>query len=158
MTKSARMGRPPKAHHLKVIEGNPGKRALVPPPKPSPSRPRCPAYLSVYAKTVWRRLVPLLDDLGVLTEADRDTMAVLCQAVADFKAATELIASKGYLVQGRRKGEAVKNPMLQVRREAAREIATYSAMFGLSPADRVRLTGTPGGRDGTQPLESFLSG
>lgn len=141
---NARAGRPPKPTHLKVIEGNPGKRPLAQPPKPSPEKPRCPSYLSPYAKTVWRRLVPLLDDMGILTTQDRETMAAFCQAVADFRRAVEVINEKGYMVQGRRKGEAVKNPMLQVKREAVREIATFSAMFGLSPADRVRLVGDAG--------------
>ncbi len=138
--RNARTGRPPKAHHLKVIEGNPGKRRLEEPPKPSPSRPRCPDFLTPHAKNTWRRLVPILDDLGVLTAADRDTMAALCEAVSRFKAATVMIANTDVLVKGQ-KGEAVKNPAVQIQRDATRDIAAYSAMFGLSPADRVRLLG-----------------
>lgn len=134
-----RTGRPRKPTHLKVIEGNPGKRRLAPEVKAPPQRPRAPSWMSQYAKSVWRRLVPLLDELGVLTAVDRDTMTAYCEAVATFKAATEAIAKTGVLVQGRRKGEAIKNPALQIQRDASRLIATYSAMFGLSPADRSRL-------------------
>ena len=40
-------GRPPKPTYLKVLEGNPGKRPLNEnEPKPKPSAPKCPAWLS----------------------------------------------------------------------------------------------------------------
>lgn len=151
-------GRKPKPHHLKVIEGNPGKRSMAPPPKAPPARPYCPAWLSKYAKTEWRRVVPELDALGVLTKVDRSALAAYCEAVATFKEATEAIDKVGVLVQGRRKGDVIKNPALQVQRDAARLIATFSAMFGLSPSDRVRLMGDakPGPAAG-DPLETLLA-
>lgn len=148
-------GRPPKPTHLKVIQGNPGKRRLAEPVKARPERPRCPAYLTPYAKTVWKRLVPILDEIGILTGADRDTLAAYCQAVATFKESTEQIAKTGLLVK--RRDAVVKNPLLQVQRDAARSIATYSAMFGLSPADRVRLAGSANPGAGALPeLEEVL--
>lgn len=138
MAKGGRMGRPPKARHLKIIEGNPGGRPLGPAVKTPPQKPRMPAYMRPYAKAVWQRLVPLLDSMGVLTSLDRDNLAGYCEAVASFKDATEKMHA-GVLVQGRRKGEAVKNPAHQIQRDSARAMQTYSAMFGLSPADRERL-------------------
>lgn len=152
----SRGGRPPKPVELKVIEGNPGKRRLVAPPKAPPSRPRCPSWLSDYAKTEWRRVVPVLDGLGLLTTIDRSTLAAYCESVATFKAATAIVADKGVLVQGR-KGEAVKNPALQVQRDAARNIAQFSSMFGLSPSDRVRLTGNVNAADTLPDLDAFLA-
>lgn len=153
----ARTGRPPKPHHLKVLEGNPGGRRLVEPPKPPPSKPRCPSWLQPYAKTVWRRLVDILDDLGVLTTADRETMAVFCEAVADYRDATEKLAKTGLLVQGQ-KGNAVTNPLWRIKRDAGKAIAEMSARFGLTPADRVRLMGEPdgGGRTRGDDLEELL--
>lgn len=148
-------GRPPKPHHLKVIEGNPGKRPLVEPPKPPPSRPRCPDYLPTYAKTVWRRLVPILDEMGILTTADRETMAAYCVAVDRFRDAVIAYAKTGGLVKGQ-KGEAVTNPALRNLAAATRDIATFSAMFGLSPADRVRLIGQAGNPAGVPDLEDVL--
>lgn len=152
----ARTGRTPKPHHLKVIEGNPGGRRLVEPVKPPPSKPRCPSWLDDYAKTVWRRLVDILDGYGVLTTADRETMAVYCQAVAAYREATEKIAKTGLLVQGQ-KGNAVTNPLWRIQRDAARLIMEGSARFGLTPADRVRLTGEPDGSHGAgDTLEHLL--
>ncbi len=154
---AGRKGRPPKPAHLKVIDGNPGKRRLAPTVKAPPSRPRAPEWLPSYAKTVWRRLVPLLDEMGILTTVDRETMASYCIAVNKLKESTEALAKTGYLVQGRRKGEAVKNPAAQHQREAMHEIATFSSMFGLSPADRQRL-GDPASAAKAGDLETILAG
>lgn len=141
-SRSPRSGRPPKPTHLRVIEGNPGKRALPVEKKPPPSRPRCPDWLTKEAKAEWGRVVPVLDTLGVLSIVDRSSLAAYCESVSTFKAATEKVKA-GILVKGQ-KGEAVKNPALQVQRDAAKNIAAFSAMFGLSPADRVRLVGDAG--------------
>lgn len=155
MARSPRTGRPPKPTHLKLIEGNPGKRAIVEPPKPPPGRPTCPGWLSADAKAEWRRVVPVLDRLGVLSTVDRATLAAYAEAVSVFKAATEKVRA-GILVKGQ-KGEAVKNPALQVQRDAAKNIALFSAMFGLSPSDRVRLTGeaNPAGAGG-EDLDAII--
>lgn len=153
---AGRKGRPPKPTHLKIIEGNPGKRRLAPTVKAPPSRPTCPDYLAPYAKTVWRRLVPLLDAMGILTRVDRDTMAAYCASVARFKEASEVLNKTGVLVQGQRKGQAVKNPAIQIQRDAIRDIATFSSMFGLSPADRHRL-GDPTSHTKTSDIETLLA-
>lgn len=150
-----RGGRPPKPVELKLIEGNPGKRPVKLPPKAPPEKPRCPAWLSDYAKLEWKRVVPVLDRLGLLTSVDRATLSAYCEAVATFKAAVEAVKREGILVS-RRGGELVKNPALQVERDASRLIAAYSGMFGLSPSDRVRLLGTGQAGGGLSELEALL--
>lgn len=152
-----RSGRKPKPHHLKLIQGNPGGRRLVEPPSPPPARPYCPEWLSPFAKTEWRRIVPPLDRLGLLTKVDRSTLAGYCEAVSNFKRATEIINATDLMVEGR-KGEPTKNPMLQVQRDSLRLMSNYSAMFGLSPSDRVRLLGDPGAGSQAPSLEEVLGG
>ena len=69
-------GRKPKPTSLKVLEGNPGKRQLNPnEPKPDASIPKCPAWLSKEAKREWKRLVPFLEQAGLLTQVDRAAFA-----------------------------------------------------------------------------------
>ena len=54
-----RRGPPPKPGIIKLIEGNPGKRKINRrEPQPANDAPRCPAWLTPEAKTVWRRVVP----------------------------------------------------------------------------------------------------
>ena len=137
-------GRRHKPTHLKIIEGNRGNRPLpADEVKPPVDKPSAPQWLTDEAKKEWRYIVPRLDSLGILTKIDRTTLEVYCEAVATHREATDWIAKKGILVSGR-KGEAVKNPALQVQRDAARLIATYSRMFGFSPADRAGLDGGGG--------------
>lgn len=137
----ARTGRPPKPVELKVISGNPGKRRLPTETiKAPPSKPRRPAWLSRYGRAAWEYVTPELDDLGLLARADRDALAMLCEAAGNFRAATEDVARRGILVEGD-KGRTVKNPALQVQRDAARTFATFSSMLGVSPGDRARLLG-----------------
>lgn len=150
-----RRGRPPKPIPLKVLDGGMSKaKAERLGPKAPPQKPHCPSWLSQYAKTEWKRVVNELDRRGMVAAVDRSTLAVYCQAVATFKEATEAV-QKGILVRGQ-KGEAVKNPALQVQRDAARMIATYSSMFGFSPSDRVRIL-QEGVTDDGNTLEDLLS-
>lgn len=74
-------GRTPKPTHLKVLEGNPGKRALNKnEPKPQAKIPSCPSHLDKEAKVEWRRISKQLLQLGLLTEIDRAALAAYCQA------------------------------------------------------------------------------
>ena len=74
-------GRRPKPTHLKVMRGNPGKRALNPhEPKPRPAMPTCPAHLCPSAKAEWKRLARELHALSILSNLDRAALAGYCQA------------------------------------------------------------------------------
>lgn len=138
----ARSGRPPKPTGLKLIEGNPGKRVLREEPKPPPSKPRRPQWVIGIARAEWDRVVPVLDRLGLLTVVDRSVLAAYCESVAGLKAAASDLHTRGYLVASAREdGALIKNPSNQLFRDYARLVATYSSMLGLSPSDRVRLTG-----------------
>ena len=64
---------------LKLMAGNPGKRPLNKrEPQPRRTTPRCPAWLNKKAKTVWRRIVPELRDMGILTVVDGEALAAFC--------------------------------------------------------------------------------
>jgi phage terminase small subunit len=74
-------GRKPKPTHLKLLEGNPGRRPLnIGEPRPQAKIPTCPAHLSPSAKAEWKRLAHMLHRLGVITELDRAALAAYCQA------------------------------------------------------------------------------
>ena len=74
-------GRRPKPTALKKLEGNPGKRPLNElEPVPPVASLRCPNYLLPEARKEWRRLAPILMNLGLLTAADAVPFAGYCQA------------------------------------------------------------------------------
>ena len=76
-------GPPPQPTSLRVLYGNPGKRPINGrEPQPRTKRPQCPDYLDDAARQEWRRLVPILSRMRVLTEADGIALGSLCQQYA----------------------------------------------------------------------------
>lgn len=76
-------GPAPKPTSVRILEGNRARRPLNPrEPKPRPDAPKCPRYIrsDPVARKEWRRLVPILTRMKVLTEADGLVLANLCLA------------------------------------------------------------------------------
>jgi P27 family predicted phage terminase small subunit len=89
-------GRRPKPTVLKLVEGNPGKRAInKTEPKPKREIPSCPAHLDDSGKVAWGRLSVLLDRMGVLTEADSFALERLCDCYTYILECRQLIATDG---------------------------------------------------------------
>src|SRR5437879_3919457 len=64
-------GPAPKPTSLVVLEGNRGRRPINDrEPKPRAVRPKCPAYLDEAGQKEWKRLIPILTRMRILTEAD----------------------------------------------------------------------------------------
>ncbi|MCH7720393.1 MAG: P27 family phage terminase small subunit, partial [Planctomycetes bacterium] len=64
-----------------MLKGNPGKRPINDAePKPSKKRPNCPTWVDADAKSMWKRLIPMLSDMGVLTEVDGNAAARYCHS------------------------------------------------------------------------------
>lgn len=155
----SRTGRPPKPTPLKLVEGNPGKRPIRAGVKTPPSKPRRPQWLVGYARKEWDRITPELDSMGILARVDRNTLAGFCIAVAGMKAAYQDLNKRGFLIPSARKdGDLVKNPSNQLLRDNLKLISSFSSMFGLSPSDRVRLTGEAGAHGGELGLDAILGG
>lgn len=137
------VGRPPKPTALKALEGNPGKRPLNRvEPVPSAAIPEPPVTLKGEARSEWRRVVPELARLGLVTKVDRAYLVAYCSAWGTFEAARIAMAEHGPLINGR-DGNLVKNPAAQIMRDAADLMIKFGARFGLSPSDRTRLAVTP---------------
>jgi P27 family predicted phage terminase small subunit len=92
--------------------------------------------------------------MGVLTFVDEPSMASLCQAVADFRAAVEEIRADGMTVSTAM-GGLKAHPCITMRNDAARRIALFGALFGMDPSSRSRLSVVKPPED---PLANFLGG
>src|SRR5215468_3667791 len=64
-------------------------------PKGPPGKPRCPDWLDDDAKTAWRKLVPELEMMGVLTRIDANALARYCRLWSRWRAAEEFIQKHG---------------------------------------------------------------
>ena len=140
---------------LKVLEGNPGKRPLNKnEPKPKPITPRCPTWIIAEAKREWKRVVPELERLGLLTCVDRAALTGYCQSWARYveaenylkKNATTFETDKGYIMQV---------PQVAIAQKYLKICQSFMADFGLTPSARGRIA-LPGGEE-EDPLEELFN-
>src|SRR4051812_10915124 len=140
-------GPKPKPAHLKLLEGNPGKRRVPNEPRAvSTAMPVAPEFLTPEARAEWDRVVTQLHPMGVLAEIDVSPLAAYCQAYGRWVIAEHVIATmaeKDLLTSGlmikTTNGNAVQNPLVGTSNKAASDMVRYAAEFGLTPVARARL-------------------
>lgn len=154
-------GRRPKPIVLKLVTGNPGKRAInKKEPKPGRKITDCPAHLYDSGKIAWERLSVLLDHIGVLTEADVFTLERLCDCYTDILECRALIERDGrtYAVTGSNGNTLIKqNPAVTQLRAADAQFKSYLVEFGLTPAARSKVHAAPQEENKADPLQEFFS-
>jgi P27 family predicted phage terminase small subunit len=141
----AARGRPPKSPELKRLLGNPGKRPIkesvtvrgvLTPPK----------QMRAEALAVWKSVVGALPE-RTYAATDANTLAVLCEAVADYWDAAKTIIAEGRYVKT--PTTIVQHPAVKDKNEQARLIYTYSQRLYLDPVARNSLTANdPSGSNG----------
>lgn len=137
-------GTKPKPTALRVIEGNPGKRALPKnEPKPANVIPSCPPHLKAEAKKEWRRVTKHLKQLGIIAHIDRGALAAYCQAWARWVEAEERLAESQDIVKTKG-GNVIQNPYLAVANRAQEQMVKIAAEFGMTPSSRTRVSTAPG--------------
>jgi P27 family predicted phage terminase small subunit len=146
----------------------------VNPPVKAPPKPK---DLVGAAAAEWRRIVPLLLELGLLTELDRAALTLYCiawgdvvllthQLRVDKEAARAAGEPRSARATGGRchRGIARESIHMRLLRDAEVRRDRALAHFGLSPAQRARVTvsreigeqlGLPG--VGVDPVQSKLS-
>lgn len=149
-----KQGRKPKPTALKRLEGNPGKRPLPDEPHISSTGLTCPAHLSATARREWRRIVPELQAIGLLTNVDRAALAAYCQAYGRWVEAEKVLRDKGLLHKAKG-GNVVKSPMLSIANNALEQMRRFLTEFGLTPVSRARLYTAPT-KAAKDPMEELL--
>lgn len=150
-------GRKPLPTQMKVLRGNPGKRAInKDEPKPKAKVPPCPRHLSKEARKEWRRISKELLTLGLLTVVDRAALAAYCQAWSRWVEAEEQMSKPDFkLVRSTDKGYEHASPWVGVANNALKQMKAFLVEFGLTPASRSRVSvAKPEDRD---PYSEFLA-
>ena len=148
-------GPAPKPTALKVLEGNPGKRALPKnEPKPDASAPDMPQWLPEDAKAEWQRVAPELSRIGLLARIDGSALAAYCEAYSRWKQAVEMMASEGvtFVTQA---GYVATHPAVGIANKAKAEMHRFGREFGLTPSSRGRMS-LPGESEEADPMEKLL--
>lgn len=142
-------GPAPKPTALKVLEGNPGKRALnVNEPRVDTRKPTCPKWMKGEARKEWERLAKELHAAGLLTYVDRAAMVAYCQAWGRYVDAEKVVGEKGMVLKTSN-GNLIQNPYLNIANRAARDVLTLAREFGMTPSARSRIQ--TGGKDDDEP-------
>lgn len=148
----------PKPAALKLLEGNAGKRPLdlaagINPRIEIPSPPR---HLSPEARKEWKRITPLLEELGLISGLDRTALALYCQAVGRLSEletsfngkVARLVDEHGMdyadaVYQASHavtpSGYAQQSVIVQLIKSHREQVNRYLMHFGLSPAARGRV-------------------
>lgn len=147
----------PKPVALKLLEGNPGKRALdlgdgV---NPKIEVPAVPKHLGQEARKEWKRIAPLLVELGLLSGLDRAALALYCQTygrLAELEMAFNGMVAK-HEAAGMNYPDAVfassrsatpsgyeqQSVIVQLISSHRLQVHRHLMHFGLSPAARARV-------------------
>ena len=149
-------GRRPKPTHLKLLQGNPGKRRLNSnEPKPPQELPLAPEHLNDAAKKEWNRLGPQIVKLGLLTSIDGSAFAAYCVVYARWVEAEEALKKTGFVVKAP-SGYPMLSPFYTVANQCLSQMRAYLTEFGMTPSSRSRTS--VAGQEKTDPLEDFLFG
>jgi P27 family predicted phage terminase small subunit len=157
-------GRKPKPTHLKLVTGNPGKRALNPAePKPASLIPDPPAELSADALDEWEKISRRLLAAGIVTAIDRAALAAYCQAYGRWVQAERALAemakrdliTSGLLIKTTN-GHAIQNPLVGTANKAMSDMVRYAAEFGMTPSARSRVRANLHG-DEKDPADQFFA-
>ena len=151
----AKPGRKPKPTALKELEGNPGKRKLnTAEPKPLPITPKCPSWLKKEEKALWDEYIPVLERMGVLTEADNMALISMFQVWAMAVQLWKKIKAKGELTTPNVRGGTKPLAEFTLYRQCLDILRPLWAEFGLTPSSRSRINLPPPETD--DPLEEFF--
>ena len=99
--------------------------------------PRAPAWMSKDAKAEWRRIMPLLVERRILTEADMGSVENYCMAIGSARQADAELQATGYTYPGPN-GDIKRNPASLVLKDAMQTARQLAAELGLTPVSRSR--------------------
>lgn len=150
-------GRKPKPTHIKLVEGNAGKRALNK-REPVPDGDLCdaPGWLTDDQKDGWAYAIANAPS-GLLKRLDRSTLAVWVVAEDLHRQASIAVGKFGLITKSPTKGEPMQNPYLPIINRQAQLMLKSAAELGFTPSSRSRV-GVSGGDETEDPADKFFGG
>ncbi len=147
------MGRDKKSPSNLKATGNPGKKDIDAREKTEvravKGEPRIPEGMSSEGMEEWRRIIPILSELGVLTHADGLIIGLLCEAISDLKDHRQYLSDNvrkdGWAAANyeRRGLGHVAHPVLAEIRKLETSIISFGMQLGLSPKARGQIETAP---------------
>lgn len=95
---------------------------------------KVPRGLPAEGRREWLRVVPILVERGVLSDADLAGLEDYCLCVGRLHECESSISEKGVLIDGKR------NPAILAARQYRDNVMRWSELYGLTPVTRGRVT------------------
>ena len=122
---------------LKALHGTRRASRKKNPPKSPLGTAQPPAFLKAEALKEWRRVVPVLEGMGLLTLADRAVLTAYCQAWSRWVEAERTISKEGSTYCS---GSLIKrHPAVGMAFESAKALKGFMIELGLTPRIRQSL-------------------
>lgn len=136
---------------LKILRGNPGKRRLSAETEPTPpalderfTRPPRELTGNTRARAEWRRIVPLLRDCGLISQAERPSIIALCLEWSTYLEARATLQREGVTTLTAT-GVRV-SPSLAIADGALTHCHRLWSELGLTPSGRAKVARLPSAR------------
>jgi len=105
--------------------------------------PKCPSWLDKDAKAAWRQLVPLLEEMRVLTRIDSNALARYCRLWSRWRKAEKFIEEKGEVYTLKDEKGNVRCvqqfPQVSIANKLAQQLTKLEQEFGMTPSARTRI-------------------
>lgn len=132
-------GAKPKPTHLKLIEGNPGKRRLNRnEPKPQGDLCDAPDWLTEEQKAGWSYAISNAP-AGLMKRLDRAALTAFVVAEDMHRQASVAVGKFGLITKSPSKGEPMQNPYLPIINRQAQIMLKAAAELGFTPSSRSRV-------------------
>ena len=133
-------GRKPVPTYLKIVTGNPGRRALNKgEPKPTGALHDAPGWLTEGQKECWRYAIEHAPP-GLLKCLDRAVLTIWVIAEDTYRQAAEKLAQHGMLIKAPITGLPIQSPYLPIVNKQAQIMLRAAAEMGFTPSSRTRVT------------------
>lgn len=102
--------------------------------------PDPPAWLDPEAKAEWKRVVPELERLRLLSRVTRASLVAYCVTWSVFVTATRQVQAEGLTIEA--KQGLLAHPAVAIARAAGAELRRWATEYGLTPASEQKVKGS----------------
>lgn len=119
-----------------------------------------PAYLNKYGKSFYKFYHKTLTDVGVLTVTDLEALGMMSSEYGRYIEAQYILKSEGMVTIGTNKNGSeysMVSPYISIANNAYKNFYNMMGRFGVSPADRQKISSYVPSSDGDEnSLDNFL--
>lgn len=132
----------PMPDNVRALRGVAKRKSDPAPVKLAPAAPNPPASLKGEALAEWKRIVPELDERGLLAKVDRALLVEYCCSWALSRRAHAELEASGLVVKGQKSND-VRSPLWQMWRESTTLTAALAKELLITPSSRLRASMPP---------------